>query len=91
MFAAIRKEIEMIEEGKLNPLDNPLKNAPHPITILAATNWDRPYPREMACAPAVSIVWHLLDIFITHACTHTNTHTHTHVHAPTFYFERNDY
>jgi len=44
----------MIEEGKLDPLDNPLKNAPHPVTVLTATNWDRPYPREMACSPAVS-------------------------------------
>lgn len=48
---AIRDEINDIEKGLLNKVNNPLKNAPH--TILAATSdsWNHPYTRQMAVFP----------------------------------------
>lgn len=44
----------MIEEGKLDIKVNPLKMAPHSISDVISSNWDRPYPREMAAFPLVS-------------------------------------
>lgn len=51
---AVRREIRMIEEGKLDMKVNPLKKAPHPITDITSDKWDRPYPRAMAAYPLVS-------------------------------------
>ena len=31
-----------------------LQCAPHCLADIVATEWDRPYPREMGCLPAVS-------------------------------------
>ena len=52
---AIRKEIQDIEDGKLDAKDNPLKNAPH--TSLAVTNdvWNHSYSREQAAFPVPSL------------------------------------
>jgi len=47
---AIREEIREIEEGKMDPENNPLKNAPHTMEDLVR-EWDRPYSREQACFP----------------------------------------
>src|SRR5512146_3315424 len=44
---SIREEIADIEEGKLPRDNNPLKNAPHTAEVIAATEWNRPYPREL--------------------------------------------
>ncbi|MCK8483076.1 aminomethyl-transferring glycine dehydrogenase [Aliiroseovarius sp. S2029] len=50
---AIREEIREIEEGKIDPENNPLKNAPHTYVDLVG-EWDRPYTREQGCFPAGS-------------------------------------
>ncbi|MEO1688351.1 MAG: aminomethyl-transferring glycine dehydrogenase, partial [Pseudomonadota bacterium] len=47
---AIAQEATAIEEGKLDPQNNPLKNAPHTVEDLVG-DWDRPYSREQACYP----------------------------------------
>jgi glycine dehydrogenase len=47
---AIREEIRDIEDGRADPQDNPLKNAPHTMEDLVK-DWDRPYSREQACFP----------------------------------------
>ncbi|MGK7915063.1 MAG: aminomethyl-transferring glycine dehydrogenase [Prochloraceae cyanobacterium] len=49
---AIRHEVEAIEEGKIDPNNNPLKNAPHTAESLLCGEWDRPYSREEAAYPA---------------------------------------
>jgi glycine dehydrogenase len=48
---SIRKEIAMIESGELDPVNNPLKNAPHTMDMAIAEKWEYPYSREMACYP----------------------------------------
>ncbi|MCS6879598.1 MAG: aminomethyl-transferring glycine dehydrogenase [Geminicoccaceae bacterium] len=47
---AIREEIRAIEEGRMDPSDNPLKNAPHTADVLVG-EWRRPYSRERAVFP----------------------------------------
>ena len=47
---AIRQEARDIEEGRIDPTNNPLKNAPHTVEDLIG-EWDRPYTREQACFP----------------------------------------
>ncbi len=47
----IREEIRAIEDGRLDRSDNPLKNAPHTATRVAASEWDHAYPRELAAFP----------------------------------------
>jgi glycine dehydrogenase len=48
---SIRREIAAIEEGKSNPTNNVLKNAPHTIEALVSQEWNRPYSREEAAFP----------------------------------------
>ena len=48
---AIREEIRAIEEGQVDPENNPLKRAPHTVEDLVG-DWDRPYSREEGCYPA---------------------------------------
>ena len=48
---AIRKEISAIEEGRVDPQDNLLKNAPHTAEALLAAEWRHPYSREEAAFP----------------------------------------
>lgn len=48
---AIRKEIEEIESGKADATDNVLKNAPHTIEEISASEWTHPYSREKAAFP----------------------------------------
>jgi glycine dehydrogenase len=48
----IRQEIAEIEEGRLPRDNNPLKQAPHTIEILAQSEWPHPYSRETAAFPA---------------------------------------
>ena len=49
---SIRGEIEKVASGKMDRQNNPLKNAPHTATQIAAEKWDRPYSREEAAFPA---------------------------------------
>jgi glycine dehydrogenase len=47
----IRQEIRDIEEGRASKDNNLLKNAPHPVELLAADHWDFPYSRKEAAYP----------------------------------------
>jgi len=49
---AIRAEIAAIEQGEADPVDNLLKNAPHPAEALICGDWTHPYSREAAAYPA---------------------------------------
>jgi len=49
---SIREEIRAVEEGRLDRVNNPLKNAPHTSHVVTATEWNRPYSREQAAYPA---------------------------------------
>jgi glycine dehydrogenase len=48
----IRQEIRAIEDGRGDRKDNPLKNAPHTLEEVVATEWSHPYSREEAAFPA---------------------------------------
>jgi glycine dehydrogenase len=48
----IRSEIQEIIDGKQTLDGSPLRNAPHTIGAIAATNWERDYPREAGAFPA---------------------------------------
>lgn len=47
----IRDEILEIGEGKADPADNVLKNAPHTHKVLTADEWTHAYPRSKAAYP----------------------------------------
>jgi glycine dehydrogenase len=47
----IREEIQAIVEGRTDPSDNVLKNAPHTATQLTAEDWTHPYSRADAAFP----------------------------------------
>jgi glycine dehydrogenase len=47
----IREEIEMVITGKFDPLDNPLKHAPHTAQSLLSSEWTHSYSREIAAYP----------------------------------------
>jgi len=49
---AIRAETAAIEAGQVDPLDNPLKRAPHTLAAVTADDWGRPYSRQQAAFPA---------------------------------------
>jgi glycine dehydrogenase len=48
---AIRKEIEDVVSGKVDPKDSVLKNAPHTAAAVAASDWPHAYSREQAAFP----------------------------------------
>ena len=48
----IRGEIQEIIDGKQTIEGSPLRNAPHTIGAIAATTWERDYPRETGAFPA---------------------------------------
>ncbi|MFN8298503.1 MAG: aminomethyl-transferring glycine dehydrogenase [Chitinophagales bacterium] len=48
---SIRKEIEAIENKQMDPADNPLKNAPHTLAVVASSEWNHAYTREVAAFP----------------------------------------
>jgi glycine dehydrogenase len=52
---AIHGEMQAIESGAADKQNNLLKNAPHTADMVAADNWDRPYPRESAAFPVKSL------------------------------------
>ena len=47
----IREEIRNIETGMADPVDNPLKQAPHPMLEVVSSHWTHPYSREEAALP----------------------------------------
>lgn len=53
----IRHEIREIEHGRMDPVRNPLKMAPHTQEQIINSTWDRPYSRELAAFPAVSFCY----------------------------------
>jgi glycine dehydrogenase len=48
---AIREEIRQIENGVWSAQQNPLKNAPHTLDAVTASEWPHPYSREQAAFP----------------------------------------
>lgn len=52
---SIRNEIREIEEGHIDKEKNPLKMSPHTQFQVIRSEWNRPYTREQAAFPAVSI------------------------------------
>ncbi|MEX0670386.1 MAG: hypothetical protein WD060_08025, partial [Pirellulales bacterium] len=53
---AIHAEIRLVETGVWPKDDNPLKHAPHTADTCVATEWQRPYTREVAAFPVKSLV-----------------------------------
>ncbi len=49
---AISGEISQIVDGKLDSVDNPLKNAPHTAASLLSDDWNHSYSRQLAAYPA---------------------------------------
>ena len=49
---SIHAEIEAVAKGKMDRVNNTLKNAPHTARQIASENWDRPYTRKQAAFPA---------------------------------------
>jgi glycine dehydrogenase len=54
-MVTIRAEIEKVATGEYDRTDNPLRNAPHTMAMLAG-EWDRPYPRTTAVYPVRGLV-----------------------------------
>ena len=48
---SIRAEIDEIAKGNVDPVDNPLKNAPHTAKQVCADTWSHSYGREKAAYP----------------------------------------
>ena len=48
---AIYEEIQAVETGAWDALDNPLKQAPHPASRVTADEWKHGYRREVAAFP----------------------------------------
>jgi glycine dehydrogenase len=51
-MTGIRAEATAIEAGDRDPVENPLKRAPHTLAAVTADLWDRPYSRTEAAFPA---------------------------------------
>jgi glycine dehydrogenase len=52
---AIRREIQDVLDGRVDPRDNVLKNAPHTAEEVTADAWSHPYSREQAAYPAAFV------------------------------------
>ncbi|MDH3218400.1 MAG: aminomethyl-transferring glycine dehydrogenase [Gammaproteobacteria bacterium] len=52
---AIRNEIREIEAGRMDPDDNPLRNAPHTVDMVCADEWNHAYSRKQAAYPLPSL------------------------------------
>jgi len=48
---SIFEEIKMVEDGKMDKTDNPLKNAPHTQAVICADEWNHLYTRQQAAFP----------------------------------------
>ncbi len=49
---SIRREIEAIATGEADAEDNPIRNAPHCLSMIIASDWSHPYTRAEAVTPA---------------------------------------
>ena len=49
---SIREEIREVEMGVADPIDNPLKNAPHTALMVTSDDWSHSYSRSKAAYPA---------------------------------------
>jgi glycine dehydrogenase len=49
---SIHAEIDAVESGRIDPSNNPLKQAPHTADQIATSDWNHPYSREQAAFPA---------------------------------------
>ena len=49
---AIGGEIQQVAAGEMDRADNPLVHAPHPLDVVLAAEWNRPYSRTVAALPA---------------------------------------
>ncbi len=47
----IYKEIEEIKSGKIDPINNLLKQSPHTLKTVTSDDWNRPYSRQNAAYP----------------------------------------
>jgi glycine dehydrogenase len=47
----IREEIRLIENGDCDKLNNPVKNSPHTLEMVASDEWNLPYSRKIAAFP----------------------------------------
>jgi len=52
---AIREEIREVEQGKADPENNVLKNAPHTMAEVLGDKWDHPYSRDKAAYPVPAL------------------------------------
>ncbi len=52
---SIRREIDLIERGKSDRENNPLKNAPHTHRLLLEPEWTMPYSKQQAFYPMHTI------------------------------------
>ncbi len=52
---AIRKEIQAVADGSMDPHDNPLVNAPHTVNSVTADEWTHAYSRQQAAYPVESL------------------------------------
>jgi glycine dehydrogenase len=57
-MVAIRGEIQAVIDGKADPKDNVLKNAPHTAAVVAADDWPHEYSREQAAFPLAFVRAH---------------------------------
>ncbi|KAA8495054.1 Glycine dehydrogenase (decarboxylating), mitochondrial [Porphyridium purpureum] len=50
----IREEIRAVEDGRMDPVNNPLKHAPHTQSVVFSADWhkERAYSQELAAYPA---------------------------------------
>lgn len=48
---AIKNECDQIRDGKVDKIDNLIKNAPHTVNELSADEWSHPYSRQDAAYP----------------------------------------
>jgi len=55
---AIHGEMERVASGEWPRDNNPLKNAPHTATVVTASEWPRPYSRELAAYPMPNLREH---------------------------------
>ena len=75
LYLGIRKEIDAIDKGISDPGNNLLSNAPHSQYVVTRSNWDRPYTREEAAFPMVSLVSLLYNICIMRdSCLYIASH-----------------
>ena len=55
---SIRAEIESVENGSADKVQNPLKNAPHTVFAVTDDNWNRPYSKQQAAFPLPYVTEH---------------------------------